>query len=218
MQKDVGGLDVAVDDPAPVRLGQDAADGASDPDTAAEPEGRDAADLLRQRASLQQLHHEVGRASRREGEVEDRDRVGMPDAAGGDPLLLEADAVFRPLGDVGLQDLDRDAVVERQMARPVDGAEGAGADPGFDPIAIRQHRTDTDRLRLRRRGGGSAPQPELGLHPRQADREVDGLDHVVVRALLESVHDVLALGLRRDHDDGQLLGRVRPAQRAEHVG
>ena len=58
---------------------------------------------------------------------------------------------------------------------------------------------------------------ELSLNARVHDPQVDRLDHVIVRALIEGVDDGFAIVDRADHNDRQLARRIRRAQQAQQV-
>ena len=58
---------------------------------------------------------------------------------------------------------------------------------------------------------------ELGLNARVHHRQVDGLDDVIVGALIERVDDGFAIVERAHHDDRQLAGRICRAQQAQEV-
>lgn len=87
----------------------------------------------RQRVSLQELRHHVGRAIVGPDVVHGQD-VGMVQRAGGAGFLLEATDAFGVLGDRGGQDLDRHFAPEAGVAGAIDLAHPAGADERQDLI------------------------------------------------------------------------------------
>src|SRR5262249_974255 len=74
---------------------------------------------LPQRPALDALHGDVeGRPVR--ADVEDRDDVGVVESRGGARLLLEALQPPAVIGDLLLQDLERDPAREPRVPRPID--------------------------------------------------------------------------------------------------
>ena len=211
MEEDVGRLHVAMDDPRPVGLGQRFAHGSGDRHRVLDAEGRARRQLGVERVALQQLHHEIGDAAR-DREVEDRHRVRMAHAAGGDALPPEAVEGVTGLERPRAQDLHRHRAVQLEMAGAIHGPVVAGADARLEAVAAAEHGADADfGQRDRRRGRGLAPRAQRRLDAGHRHREVDGLGHVVVGALAERLHDVRAVGGRGDHDDRRSACSASPS-------
>ena len=142
----------------------------------------------------------------------------MAYAAGGDALAAEACHRVGVRDRARLQHLHRHRMVQLQVPRAIDGAEVARPDLPLQLVAAVE---DEAGLEVVRAGhlvvGRRLADAQLGVDARQRHREVDGLGHVVVGALAERLHHVVALRLGRDHDDGQLGRRVGLAHRLQHL-
>ncbi len=122
----VGGLEVAVHDAALVGVGQRAGDGQRVVEPLLGGQGA-AAHGIAQRAALQQLHHQVGRALVLADLVDDRD-VGVRQRRRGLRLALEAQPPVAVGHQLGRQDLDRDLPLEPGVDGAPDHAHAARAD------------------------------------------------------------------------------------------
>ena len=108
-QEDVVGLEVAVDDAGGVRGRERRRDLARDPQRAPDREAVDAVDLVGQQRALEELEHDVRHAVAREPHVGRLDDVGVAERAGGARLVHEALEHVGVLGELGAQELERDA-------------------------------------------------------------------------------------------------------------
>ena len=106
----------------------------------------------------QQLHHQARRALVLD-DVEDRHDVGVIDAAGGERLATEAREHLRAGGERGEDPLERDAAVGADVDRRVHFRHAAGAEQALDPVLVRHHLAD--RQRLRRWLASAAPSPSF---------------------------------------------------------
>src|SRR5262249_2293613 len=77
-----------------------------------------------------QLHHDVRAAVVAEAEVVDLDDAGVADGGGGARLVEEAPHDVLPLRQVRVQHLDRGRAIEPAVARAIDDAQAALAEPG----------------------------------------------------------------------------------------
>ena len=131
-QRDVGGFEVAVDDPLPVRGVEGIGDLDGNPDRLVDGQ-RALREPLGQRVALQVLHHQVVdpvlgadvEDGADMGVTQGRQRLGFP---------LEPLPAFGILGEVLGQDLDGDGAIKTGVAGSIDFAHAAGADPGDDFI------------------------------------------------------------------------------------
>ena len=112
-----------------------------------------------QRRAVEELHHEVGRAVGERAEVAHVADVRAPDRARA--LRLAAEARHHPLvaGDLLLEDLHREALVEDDVPRLVDEAHAPLAEDALDRVAALEGRTDE---RIRGLVGGRRDDAELG--------------------------------------------------------
>ena len=127
-RKTFAGLHVAVDDAGGVRSAEDGEELGDEGRRVLRVEPAAGVDALRERLALEQLHHQVAPPPSRIALVEHLDDVGRADAARGLRLALEAGQRVLPLGDVGVQDLQRDATVDRDVLGLVDRSHRALAD------------------------------------------------------------------------------------------
>ena len=146
---DVGGLDVAVDDPARVAVLERVGGLDADVHDLAEVE-RLVPDQAQESGALRDGHHEEQRALV-PPEVVDRHDGGVVHL--GDELGL----ALEPLLDLGRQvrrrdQLDRDLAVQERVARAVDDAHAAASELPEDLVAVGELRADQSGF-LRRRSG-----------------------------------------------------------------
>ncbi|MFN7915380.1 MAG: hypothetical protein U0Q55_08565 [Vicinamibacterales bacterium] len=134
---DVQRLDVAVDDPGLVRVGEAAADLFDDAQLPPDGERRVLLDGLGQRLARDVLHDDV-RPVLVIADVEDRDDVRVAQLAGRPGLALEA---FTHLGrvDAVAQQLDGDQAIDGGIASDIDGAHAAPADRFHDFVLTDVH-------------------------------------------------------------------------------
>jgi hypothetical protein len=126
-QNYVAGLDVPVDQPHAVRLGERAGDLAEDVTHPAGLLCALAADQVLEVDAVEVLHRVVEDAVHGAPVVEDRDGVGMAEPAGELDLALEAPQVLRR-GPAGTEQLDGGRPPQHHVARPIDLAHSASAD------------------------------------------------------------------------------------------
>ena len=152
--------------------------------------------------------------------------MGAGDGPGETGLALEAAARVLGVGDLPMQHLDRDDLVEPLVVRPVDVARGAAADVGEDLVAIAEVGRVGD-LRLGDAGLGGPPR-ELGHLVAEADPEAPdgatGLDDLLAAqhhsAALDDRTAVPEIDLERDlRADGEVArGLDEDPVRGEEVG
>ena len=131
-EEEVVGLEVAVDDPLGVRLGERAQRLPRRLDGLLDPDAPDALDALAERLALEQLHREVEVAVLALAEVEHRDRVRRREQAVGARLAQEARAAHLVDGAVAAQDLDGDVAADGRLLGAVHRAHRAGAEARED--------------------------------------------------------------------------------------
>ncbi len=129
---DVFGLQVPMDDPDLVGLGEALGDLRRDREEAAQRQ-RPRGEELAQRLSLDQLHRDEERAVRLADVVDGQD-VRVIQRGGRAGLLLEARAGLAIAGDVGGKDLDGDLPAEPGVASEVDLPHSSGAERGADLV------------------------------------------------------------------------------------
>src|SRR6185436_138645 len=114
VQKNVARLDVAMDDSRTVRLGQRFADAVGDLDSASLGDPAFRFELVRERMTLQELHHQVGKASGRDIEVEHADCIRVVHPARRDSLEAKPfQALDTFTSDRWAEDFDRDRMMEK---------------------------------------------------------------------------------------------------------
>ncbi len=136
----VVGLEIAVDDPAAVRVRDGLADARERVDEAAEGPARSRLvearagggrvhllDRLAERAASDLAHGEPEAAVVEPAPVVDSDDARVREAGGELHLGLEASQAARPRGDVGVEDLHRDRAIERGVEDAPDLTEAAPA-------------------------------------------------------------------------------------------
>ena len=159
VEEDVGGLDVAVDHAAAVRVREPAPD--LEEDGANHGDGEDARGLQHdvERPAVHVLHHEEVEVVELPDGV-DGDDVGVAQVGDGDRLLAEA--VHHPLTHhhAGRHDLDRDEPVEGDLLSEIDGGHAAPAQLAHDVklaagggAEVLEHLVPR-RVRASARGGG----------------------------------------------------------------
>ena len=125
---DVLGLDVEVDEALALPgVGERGGDAARHEERLLGGEAAGAADPGADGLALHQLHHEAEAAVAVEGVV-DLDDAGVRHARGGARLGLEAVDVLVVLALLGVEDLDRDGAVQRDLAGAPDRRHSAAAD------------------------------------------------------------------------------------------
>ena len=154
--------------------------------------------------ALDELHRDeldaLGQA-----EVVDPDHVAVGDLAGEDDLLLEARQHLLVGLELGPDHLQRHVPLELEVARLVDRAHAADADPLLDPVAAAEHGAAVEDARLtagrRRRGRvGRAVGRRLAVHSIHRRQGVGG----PVFQRLVSVRDD-GLGVLHRQPDGVVL-------------
>ena len=153
-EEHVGGLDVAVDDPDLVRVGQARpARRPRSPTLRSRLRGGVARIMLEEVVPAEELHRDVGRAVGVVAEVEDGHHVGVHHARDRARLALEAVLLLRVARDLGQHHLEGDVALQERVAGVVDDAHGARAQAAQDLVLAdtrREVRGDGLRLRLRR--------------------------------------------------------------------
>ncbi|MFO0654839.1 MAG: hypothetical protein U0787_07150 [Polyangia bacterium] len=133
-EKDVLRFEVAVDDALGVRRVQTACHLCRD-QTDARWVQRSFQNRLRQRLSLEKLHHEIGVSVGKNAEIGDVDDVAVADFRSGLGFLDEALHRRRVLCCLFAQDFYRHRLVDEHMAGLVDHAHAAFTQPRFDGIS-----------------------------------------------------------------------------------
>ena len=133
-EQDVGGLDVAVDEPRGVRGVQRGRDLADDAGGAPGRERALAPDERPEVVAGHVAHRDVGDAALL-ARVVDRDDVGVVDRRRDLRLAQEAAPDRRVLHERGGDDLQRDLAVERELRRPVHDPHAAATRDRLDPVA-----------------------------------------------------------------------------------
>src|SRR3569623_123300 len=164
---DVARLEVAVNDALRVRDLECVAELLPDREHATQRQRPHRFELVRQRVAAQQLHDEVEDAVVGLADVVDVDDIGLVEPAREPRLAQEAfhrDAVARELG---MNDLDRDLAVDRNLVRAIDGDHAAVAELRAERVALIEDAPDehiAGRLELDQAGSvdraGVAVEPE----------------------------------------------------------
>ena len=144
LDQDVGGLDVAVDEPHAVRGVERRGDLAADVDRPVRAQAALAAQHGGEVGALDVLHREVEQPVLLAGVV-DRDDVRVLQRGGDPRLAVEALAEPGGLGELRGDDLDGRAAAQVDVLGPVDQAHAAAADPLLDLVA----RDDSTQVRVR---------------------------------------------------------------------
>jgi len=167
---DVGGLQVTVHDAGGMRFLERVARLDEEADDAVGAQGELFGDDLAEVAAVEILHGDVGRAVEALAEVDDVDRVRVPQLAGGERLLTEALVGVSFSQQALAQDLERHGLLERHLGGPVDDAHASHADGFFDAECVVDHLADvgvvTGRrhvLRLENRGPAVAAEVRRDL-------------------------------------------------------
>jgi hypothetical protein len=182
-------LEVPMDDPRGVRLRQALEDLGDDVHRVGERDAPRTAEALPEVLAAKELHHEVRAAVLRAG-VEHRDDVRTLDGAHRPRLAREAADHLLVGGELGIDELDRDALAEAEVLRLVHRAHAAVADEPPDHVPAGERLADQrlagcPRAYLRRvgrdvdlahpprprayQGGGRCPRPRLGLRRELVD-------------------------------------------------
>ena len=149
---DVVGLEIAVDDPLPVRRLQRLADLAQQPPRLVGLE-RAALQAIGQALAVEKLHREVVALVGQPPEREDVDDVRVADLVDGARLVDEPAHQLRVRGDVRRQNLDRDALADHGLDGRVDRPHPALADLAEDAVLA-----DLEPLgQIARAGGATMP-------------------------------------------------------------
>jgi hypothetical protein len=135
-EEDVLRLDVAVDDAAPVGVGQRIRDGHGDRQGVLDGHRVPAVEQRAQRAALEVGHHVVEERIRR-ARVVQRNDVRMGETGRNLDLRQEAPTPERG-GQLGLEHLHRDVAAMPEILRQVDGGHAATPDRPVQPVAIGQ--------------------------------------------------------------------------------
>ena len=122
--EDVLGFDVAMDDPAKMRVGEGLGDLLRDARRAPGREGAVAPYGVRQGFPIDEVHHQVGAAALLAGIVDGHD-VRVLKAGGGHHFQTKALPGLARAGDAGEEDLERHVAAQGRMVGPVDGAHPA---------------------------------------------------------------------------------------------
>jgi hypothetical protein len=145
-EKQVLRFEVAVHDAARVRDAQDVEDVVGDPQEFELAHRGPALQAVLQRLAVEELHHEVRRASRRAGGndvvVEHLHCARVIDAVGGVALAKEPLAHFAVPRQVGVKELDG-AARAVAMARRVHGGHAADAEKALEGPLVVEHAADT---------------------------------------------------------------------------
>jgi hypothetical protein len=152
-QEDVAGLDVAMHDPVPMRVGEPVAELDHDPELLVQPEWPSLRDDLPELDAVQELHHDDA-PTLGLGEVVHGDDVGMTQARPGLSLAEEPRPQLVRHVDVGGDHLEGDDAIQDRIVSLEDGAHAAPTDAGQDAVLAD---------RLARRIGCHA---RLGFSPR----------------------------------------------------
>ncbi len=134
VDEEVGGLDVAVDDPDLVGVAEALEHLMHDGDPGREGQGRTVAQGLEQVAALEELHHDVGRPVGVIAEVEDGHHVRVHHAGHRPGLALEALLVLGVVRDLGEHDLQGHVALEERVVRVVDRSHGSLAQEPDDLV------------------------------------------------------------------------------------
>ena len=146
-QEDVARLQIPVREAASVRVDQ-RVERAREHTPGAILRHRALPDQLRERAALEQLHHEVGVAVRRDAVVGQGDDVGVPQRGQRLGLALEPRTQELVLRVGRLQHLDRHLGVEAQVLGAIDPAHASLAEMVDELIAALEHRPEGGALIL----------------------------------------------------------------------
>ena len=199
-------LDVAVDHPARVGLGQRRGGLGDQVDRARWRQRAALGHQLLQRDAVEQLHREVRQAVVGDAVVEDPDGVGVGERGGGRGLALEP----RGGGGVGVvepQDLHRDVALERAVPRAPHLAHAADSDPRLELVAAQAARLE--QLAAQRPERVAGGEQQRGGH--EQHRHVDHQ-----RQPRRLVAELRGDGRRRERRDRD-RDRVRQRGRAEHA-
>ena len=159
-QEDVLGLEIAVNDAAPVRGPERATDLDRDAHHPRRVELSLVGQDVREVHALEVLHDEVRASVLGRAEVGHVDDVGVPDARGGAGLASKPLHELLVSGVLTPEDLHRDALSDLDVLGPVHGAHAAGADAVADPVAVLDDPADEG---LPHAGRGAGGGPALGL-------------------------------------------------------
>ena len=189
VDQDVLGLDVAVDDVASVRGAERAGDldrighrlGHRQPSLAADP--------ILERLALHVLEHDVGPALVLAG-IDHAHDVRMRELGNGPGLAAEALELFGGAGHLAVHQLDRDLALERLVECAIDRRHTAGPDPGLEPVAPAQRRSEQSAHRLSLFCGNPPSARSTSKTAELPSRETD-------QGRLRDCHPAQALG--RDH-------------------
>src|SRR5262249_54286255 len=135
-EEEVVRLDVAVNDPEVVRLGQRLAALADDAEDAHRLHPAVAVDGRAYRLAIEELHGHEEQALAGLAEIEETHRVRVLELRAGLGLVDEAANPLGILGDLGVQNLDGDNAVDGNLAGLVDHAHSALADAINDLVRI----------------------------------------------------------------------------------
>ena len=168
-QEDVGGLQISVHHPRPMRRGQPQQDLARDAHGRSRAQPTLAREVLGEVFPLQQFHGEEGLAFRRETGVEDLHDVGAPDGRHRPGLAQEALQHARRGGALWVQHLEGHVPPDHRVPRLVDGAERSSPELPLDEIAI-----DALRNGAHAADAGRSPTSRRGQRTAESSRQADG--------------------------------------------
>ncbi len=156
------GFDVAVNDSRAMGVVERTQDMTADVQSALPVEALLPFEQVGKQDAVQQLEHHVKGAVRELAEVGDFDAVRVVDATDGKRLPLEALGDLVDFADLGVQELERQGPLNRNVLRKVDAPHPAGAEHPGNPVARIQDLADPRYLRIRGGRERGHPTPPFG--------------------------------------------------------